>query len=173
MKKILLIALVSITIGKTNAQDFHLSMYDAAPLFLNPAMTGVFDSDWRVHMHYRTQWKAVNFKPYTTGTVSFDVPYKKWGFGGQIINYHAGIGNYNALQFLGSAAYTNPIDANKYHNISMGVQLGGTQKSIEYRILEPSEQRFLQQTHPRCALGFARVDFEGVQEIPGRVLSIF
>ena len=134
MKKILLIALVSITIGKTNAQDFHLSMYDAAPLFLNPAMTGVFDSDWRVHMHYRTQWKAVNFKPYTTGAVSFDVPYKKWGFGGQIINYHAGIGNYNALQFLGSVAYTNPIDVNKYHNISMGVQLGGTQKSIEYQL---------------------------------------
>ena len=116
-------------------QDFHLSQYDAAPLYLNPAMTGVVEGDWRIHAHYRTQWKAVNFKPYTTGLVSFDMPYKKWGFGAQIINYRAGIGNYNALQGLASVAYTLSIDRKQYHNISFGLQLGGTQKSVEYQLL--------------------------------------
>jgi len=126
--------IIFFTFGKTKAQDFHLSIYDAAPLFLNPSMTGVFDGDWRVHAQYRTQWKAVNFKPYTTGLISFDVPHKKWGFGGQVVNFRAGYGNYNALQGLGSAAYTVPIDGSKYHNITMGGQLGITQKSVEYQL---------------------------------------
>lgn len=120
--------------ANVKGQDFHLSMYDAAPIYLNPAMTGVVDADWRIHAHYRTQWRAVNFKPYTTALLSFDMPYKKWGFGGQIINYRAGIGNYNVLQGVGSAAYTISLDQNQYHNLTMGVQAGISQKSIEYQL---------------------------------------
>ncbi len=44
------------------AQDFHLSMYDAGPLFLNPALTGVVDANFRVHAQYRNQWKSVAYK---------------------------------------------------------------------------------------------------------------
>ncbi|MBT4775124.1 MAG: PorP/SprF family type IX secretion system membrane protein [Crocinitomicaceae bacterium] len=134
MKRVLIVILIICSVTKTKGQDFHLSMYDAAPVFLNPSMTGVFDGEWRIHTQYRTQWKAVNFKPYTTGLISFDMPYKKWGFGAQLSNFRAGIGNYNAFQALASAAYTVPIDANKFHNISMGTQFGGTQKSIEYQL---------------------------------------
>lgn len=134
MKKIVLITLALIFQGKAFAQDFHYSMYDAAPLFLNPAMTGVIDGDWRVHGQYRTQWKAVNFKPYTNALLSFDKPFKKWGFGAQIMNSRAGIGNYNALQGLVSVAYTVPLTKNKAHNLSIGVQGGVTQKSVEYQL---------------------------------------
>lgn len=115
-------------------QDFHLSMYDGAPLYLNPSLTGVVEGSWRIHTHYRTQWKAVNFKPYVTGLVSFDMPYKKWGFGGQIVNYRAGIGNYNALQAVGSAAYTLSIDRERNHNITFGLQGGITQKSVVHQL---------------------------------------
>jgi type IX secretion system PorP/SprF family membrane protein len=116
------------------AQDFHLSMYDAGPLFLNPAMTGVIDADWRVHAQYRNQWRSVAFKPYSTALVSFDAPIKKWGLGAQVMNMRAGIGNYNVFQALLSAAYTVSFDKTKYHNLSLGVQGGVTQKSIEYKI---------------------------------------
>lgn len=116
------------------SQDFHLSIYDGAPLYLNPSLTGVVDGSWRIHTHYRTQWKAVNFKPYITGLVSFDAPYKKWGFGGQIVNYRAGIGNYNALQGLASVAYTLSLDRNGYNNISFGLQGGITQKSVVHQL---------------------------------------
>ncbi len=129
--KILVIASFTLCGVSIKSQDFHLSMYDAAPLFLNPAMTGVVDADWRVHGQFRTQWKSVNFKPYTTALVSFDTPVNKWGFGGQIINYRAGFGNYNVLQAAGSAGYTVSLDDNQYHNLSFGVQAGITQKSIE------------------------------------------
>ncbi|MFI5204300.1 MAG: PorP/SprF family type IX secretion system membrane protein [Flavobacteriales bacterium] len=62
------------------------------------------------------------------------MPYKKWGFGAQIMNARAGIGNYNALQLILSAAYSIPLTANKAHNLSFGVQAGGTQKSVEYQL---------------------------------------
>ncbi len=117
------------------AQDFHMSMYDAAPLYLNPAMTGVFDGKWRIHGQYRTQWKAVNYKPYNTALVSFDMPYKHWGFGLQVSNFRAGYGNYNELSALASVAYTIPLDAQKTHNLSFGLQGGFGQKSIEYKLL--------------------------------------
>jgi len=120
---------------KAYGQDGHFSLYDDAPIFLNPAMTGVIKGDWRVHGQYRTQWKAVNYKPYTTALVSFDMSHNKWGFGVQVKNFRAGSGNYNDLQALLSAAYTTPIDKKKYHNISIGVSGGMHQKSLEDQLL--------------------------------------
>jgi type IX secretion system PorP/SprF family membrane protein len=122
------------------AQDFHLSLYDAAPLFLNPAMTGLVEGKMRAHAQYRNQWNAIAYKPFTTALVSFDMPYKKWGFGGQVSNMRAGIGNYNVLQILGSVAYDVPIDKNQYHNLSFGLQAGVTQKKIEYQVFSYDSQ---------------------------------
>lgn len=113
------------------AQDFHLSMYDAGPLFLNPALTGLVDANFRVHAQYRNQWRSVAFKPYNTALISLDAPRGKWGFGGQITNMRAGIGNYNVLQGLLSVSYAVPLDKNKFNNISFGIQAGGTQKRME------------------------------------------
>jgi len=134
LKKLIISLIVIASFSKMKAQDVHLSMYDAAPLFLNPAMTGLFDGEWRLHGQYRTQWKAVNYKPYNTSLISFDKPYKKWGFGAQISNLSAGIGNYNVLQGLVSASYSIPLDLSKFHNISFGVQGGVTQKHVEYQL---------------------------------------
>lgn len=140
IKKILFLILLLVSTTRVSAQDAHLSMYDAAPLFLNPAMTGVFQGDWRIHGQFRTQWKAVNYKPYTTSLISFDMPVKKWGIGFQVSNFRAGKGNYNALQGSVSVAYTTSIDRKKRHNISFGVQGGLTQKTIEYQLLSFNNQ---------------------------------
>jgi len=135
-----LIVLFTGGVISVHAQDFHLSMYDAAPIFLNPAMTGLIDTKMRAHIQFRNQWNALAYKPYTTALVSFDVPKGKWGFGGQITNMHAGAGNYNVLEALVSASYAVPIDKNKYHNLSLGLQLGFDQKSIEYQVLSFDSQ---------------------------------
>ncbi|HRG00763.1 MAG TPA: PorP/SprF family type IX secretion system membrane protein [Bacteroidia bacterium] len=133
MKKKLIIfyCVMHSLISSLNAQDFHLSMYDAGPLFLNPALTGVVDANFRVHAQYRNQWRSVAFKPYNTALISLDAPKGKWGFGGQIVNMRAGVGNYNVLQGLFSVSYAVPLDKNKFHNLSFGIQAGATQKRIE------------------------------------------
>jgi type IX secretion system PorP/SprF family membrane protein len=133
---VVLICLVSVF----RAQDFHLSLYDAAPLFLNPAMTGLVDGKMRLHAHYRNQWNAVAYKPFTTALVSFDIPKGKWGFGGQISNMRAGFGNYNVFEALASVAYAVPLTKNRFHNLSLGLQAGFKQKRIEYQILSFDNQ---------------------------------
>ncbi|MBP9070602.1 MAG: PorP/SprF family type IX secretion system membrane protein [Bacteroidia bacterium] len=123
-------------IGRSIAQDFHLSMYDAAPIFLNPAMTGLIETKMRAHAHYRTQWSAIAFKPFTTALVSFDMPTKtKWSYGGQISNMRAGLSNYNVLEIIGSGSYLLPLDKEKYHQLSLGMHLGVKQKKVEYQAL--------------------------------------
>ncbi len=125
-----------------HAQDMHLTMYDASPLFLNPAMTGVVDADFRLHVQYRTQWKSVNFKPYNSMLASFDMPFKnsKWSLGIQISNFRAGTGNFNVLQGLVSTSYNTAIDKKQNHGLTFGVQAGITQKSLEYQLLSFNNQ---------------------------------
>lgn len=113
------------------AQDFQLSQYDAPPLFLNPAMTGMFDGHFRVHGHYRTQWAAVASKPFTTAGVSFDMPLKKFGVGAQVLNYRAGAGRYNVTSALLSFAYDVVLDKDYNHHLALGLQGGMLQKSID------------------------------------------
>jgi type IX secretion system PorP/SprF family membrane protein len=131
MKKFIIILITFIfSASVVKSQDFHLSLYDSGPLFLNPAMTGLIDSKMRIHAQYRNQWSSVAFKPFTTALISADMAKGKWGYGMQIINMRAGIGNYNAFQALLSTAYSVPVDKQKYHGLSFGLQAGITQKSI-------------------------------------------
>jgi len=125
-----ILLITSIFAGKSVAQDFHLSLYDAGPLFLNPAMTGLIDTKYRAHAQYRNQWSAVAFKPFTTALISFDMPRGKWGYGMQIIQMRAGVGGYNVFQAMPSVAYSVPVDKAKFHTLSFGLQAGITQKSI-------------------------------------------
>jgi type IX secretion system PorP/SprF family membrane protein len=131
MKNLISIFIVLSFALSAKAQDFHLSQYDAAALNVNPALTGIFKGDYRIHGHYRTQWAAVATKPFTTGLVSFDMQHKKkWGFGGQIANFRAGTGGYNVVSVLPSASYKFPFGKDKHHFVSFGAQLGFFQKSI-------------------------------------------
>jgi type IX secretion system PorP/SprF family membrane protein len=132
--RIIILSIGLLSLFNAKAQDWHLSMYDAAPVFLNPALTGVVEGEWRVHAQYRNQWNSVNFKAYNTALLSFDMPYKRWGFGGQILNARGGIGNYNHLQGVASAAYTVPLNRKQTHLLSFGVQGGVSQKSVEHQL---------------------------------------
>ena len=57
MYRLLLIPVILYSFS-ARAQDAHLSMYDAAPLFLNPAMTGVVDATF--HIVVKTQQQQVS-----------------------------------------------------------------------------------------------------------------
>jgi type IX secretion system PorP/SprF family membrane protein len=122
------------------AQDFHLTQYDAAPLNLNPSMTGMFDGFFRIHAHYRTQWAALATNPFQTMEIGYDMPLKKFSIGGQLMDYTAGTGNYNVFSFEASGAYDLAIDKNDVHHIAVGVQAGIIQKSINFAKLSWGNQ---------------------------------
>lgn len=124
------------------SQDMRLSLYDASQMTLNPAMTGVFDADYRLHVQYRTQWRSVNYRPYQSMLASFDMPFKntKWSIGVQLTNFRAGAGNFSTTQGLISTSYNTAIDKNKNHGFTFGVQAGVMQKSLEYELLSFNNQ---------------------------------
>ena len=57
------------------AQDIHYTMFDMAPLEMNPAQTGFFAGTFRVGGIYRTQWAGMSIvqsqPPLSTGSTNF------------------------------------------------------------------------------------------------------
>lgn len=117
--------------GLLSAQDAHLSQYDASPMYINPAMTGMYQGDYRAYLNYRNQWAAVGTKPWTTYAVSYDRPYKRYGMGAFVMNNQAGVGGFNVLNFVLSGAYEITQDPKMYNHLSVGLQLGFIHKSFK------------------------------------------
>ncbi|GAB4133882.1 MAG: hypothetical protein Fur0041_06500 [Bacteroidia bacterium] len=134
MKRYITALLVSLS-AVMHAQDFHLTQYDAAKIYLNPAMTGMFDGYYRLHANYRNQWSAVATKPFQTAAVAWDMPVNRYGVGAQIMNNRAGMGNFNVLSVILSGAYDLQMDKNNYHHVAFGMAAGVMQKSVDFGAL--------------------------------------
>lgn len=108
-------------------QDYHLSQYDAQPLYLNPALTGVFNNseiDYRIGLNFRTQWKALLPKPYSTFSAYYDQKInEKFSAGGYVINNRAVSGAYNTFTLMASGSY-NVIEKDQDHFLTTGLQIG-------------------------------------------------
>jgi len=118
---------------KSDAQDFHLSQYDAAVLYLNPALTGSYfkeKTDYRLCVDYRTQWKSVSNNPYSTAYIGFDMSKKRFGMGGYFLNNHSGTGGFNTFNFMLSGSYQITDNAKGPHYLSVGLQAGVINKSF-------------------------------------------
>lgn len=129
--RIILFGVVTIfCLSNLYGQDAHLSQFYATDIVINPGQTGMFDGEYRGHMHYRNQWSSVLNNPFVTGMVSFDRPYKRFGFGGYIFDSKAGVGGLNSLTVVVGGAYNIINDPSDEHHFTAGVQIGFIQKSI-------------------------------------------
>lgn len=101
-----LIVMFVVQLKATAQVDPHFSQYYVYPSWLNPALTGVFDGDYRVSAIHRTQWGNITSPFSTTGlTVDF-VGDKNLNFGGSILRQSAGDGGYNYTTAYFNIAYT-------------------------------------------------------------------
>lgn len=130
MSRILITFAVVISALSAEAQDYHLTHYDAAKIYLNPAMTGMFDGYYRIHANYRNQWSAIGDYPFQTAAVAFDMPVKRYGWGAQLMNNRAGIGQFNELSITLSGAYDLQCDKANIHHVAFGMAVAGVQKSV-------------------------------------------
>ncbi|RZL47824.1 MAG: type IX secretion system membrane protein PorP/SprF [Pedobacter sp.] len=131
--KILAMALgLSLCAQYTKAQiDPHFSQYYANPLWLNPALTGVTDGDYRVNVNAKQQWGNLN-NGYLTAGASFDMaPVKNLALGAMIINQRAGAIGYNQLNALASASYRIRLGRDGEQIINFGMQAGIINKSFD------------------------------------------
>lgn len=122
------------------SQDVHFTQFFTSPLTLNPANTGLINSDWRMAANYRSQWGTINSVPYITGTISYDMPLLKEKLNGDAI----GIGVLGLYDKSGTGAFQNATvglslayhkkigtNYNRPHMISFGLQGAMVQKSID------------------------------------------
>lgn len=130
--------------GMLHAQDIHFSQFHNVPSNLNPAITGVFEGDYRMVGNYRSQWQSVPVD-YLTFSGAYDmkikIPALKNGLigGGIVFNTdQAGYANFRLLQIALNASYIQKITEEQ--SLSIGLQLGTIQQSFRPELLSFDEQ---------------------------------
>jgi type IX secretion system PorP/SprF family membrane protein len=115
-----------------SAQDAHLSQYDASPVLLNPALTGITEEgDFRIAANYRSQWGSISSASYTTTGISLDMSQgARWGIGGYIVNNDLG-GFINAFNIMLSGSYLITAPTQSKYRISTGLQAGIMLKQLD------------------------------------------
>lgn len=124
--------------------DPHFSQYYAYPLWLNPALAGAIDGDYRVSANYRSQWNNIS-NPFSTIGVSADfVTPKNLNIGVNVLNQKAGDAGYNYLNAYASVAYTGiKFGAQGYQRLVIGLQGG-----VLSRRFDPAKFQFGDQWNP-------------------------
>ncbi|MDD5571625.1 MAG: PorP/SprF family type IX secretion system membrane protein [Bacteroidales bacterium] len=127
-------------------QDIHFTQFNYSPLNLNPAQTGMFEGTHRFILNNRTQWRSVTV-PYATSSISSDMhlnflKFKKnvFGLGLTINNDKAGDSEYGTTQVNCSFSVIMPLDKASVHLLSLAVENGVAQTSINYTKLHFDNQ---------------------------------
>jgi len=132
--------------GIVHSQDIHYSQFNASPLNLNPALTGMFNGDLRFVANHRRQWKSVT-TPYNTFSGSFDMGIN--GLSGSRNRYNAGIlinndkagdSELSLFQVALNLSAIRALDKDSKHFLGVGIQAGYSRRSINYSSLTFDEQ---------------------------------
>ena len=115
-------------------QDIHFSQFYMNPVYLNPALTGNFDGDWRFSGNQRSQWRSVS-RPFNTIAIAAEnregLLLNNLFFGGNFFHDAAGDGDFRTIELNLSAAYQLVIDTDSLHWITPGIQFGLNHRNID------------------------------------------
>jgi len=134
--------LLMMTAIKAVAQtDPHFTQNYTYPMYINPALAGSADGDYRATAIFRSQWGSLS-SPYRTIGASFDArTNKNAGLGINVLNQSAGDGGFNYLTLSGSYAY-NGVKFGKDFNqrIVMALQGGIISRRVDRSKFKWGEQ---------------------------------
>ena len=133
------------------ATDPHFSQFYAAPMMLNPAMTGAFSCNYRFNAIFRGQWGSIlkdeAISMYRTTGASIDFRTNKafgrgdaFGFGAYFLNDIAGASRFQTNRFGLSIAYHKSLDRRNEHFLTLGFTSAIWQRSIDYSGLQFGDQ---------------------------------
>jgi type IX secretion system PorP/SprF family membrane protein len=137
-----LFVLLALGLGlKAGAQvDPHFTQYYVYPSWLNPALTGVFDGDYRVSGIYRTQWGNIS-SPFSTPGISLDFnTNRNANFGVSALKQSAGDGGYTYTTAYGNFAYTGVRFDGGMKRLVFGLQAGLIQRRFNPQKLTFGDQ---------------------------------
>lgn len=129
----MLILVVGFISSKSNAQvDPHFSQYYVYPSWLNPALTGAFDGEYRVSAVYRNQWGNISTPFSTVGVTGEITTNSKINIGASILKQTAGDGGYGYTTAYGNIAYTGVrFGPDNSKRITFGMQAGIIQRRFD------------------------------------------
>jgi type IX secretion system PorP/SprF family membrane protein len=146
LKKLVAAVALCGAVLSVQAQDIHFTQFNLSPLTINPAFTGMHSGLWRASGIYRTQWASVT-APYKTTGLSFDMPIAKdigeddnLSFGVNVFTDQSGDGNLLNNTVMGSLAYHKFFGQDAKTSLSVGMQGGYSQKSIDLARLYFADQ---------------------------------
>lgn len=133
-------------------QDPHFGQFYAAPLQINPAMTGVHTGSYRLGLNYRDQWSSVVDDPFHTYAVSFDSRYRIGkgdflAFGLNALHDRAGASPYVRTQGYLNLSYMKQLSGNRYRTSDQYL-IGGLQLGAGQHALNPGSLWFSNQFNP-------------------------
>lgn len=128
------------------AQDLHFTQYFAAPLHVNPALTGYYDADYRIGANFKQQWpwaRDNSLSNYRSLSIYGDMAMlkykglsKSWMGGGIVLyNDNAGDGNLTINKVGVNLAYHIVLDRNQRFVLSAGAGANFISKRIDYSAL--------------------------------------
>ncbi len=112
--------------------DPHFTQYYVYPAWLNPALTGAFDGQYRVSGIYRSQWGNI-VSPFVTPGFSLEFTTEKnINLGISVLNQRAGNGGYNYTTAYGNISYTGlRFGPGETKRVSFGFQAGMIQRRFD------------------------------------------
>lgn len=152
MKLVRLLTITAAVAGLTanlQAQDIHYSQFYAAPLYLNPAATGVMPCDMRVTGIFRNQWASVmGAKAFNTFGASIDGKLHVGssndhvGIGLNLYADKAGASRFSTVNAVLTASYLKHIGGRRSngHYLTAGAQIGFSQRSLNMQDLNFGSQ---------------------------------
>ena len=121
--------------------DPHFTQNYTYPMYINPAMTGQSDGDYRLSSVYRSQWGSVT-NAYRTMGVSFDTRTKhNIAVGLNLMNLSAGDAGFNYFNSYASVAYNGvKCGKNEEHRVVIAMQAGLINRSVNIAKFKFGEQ---------------------------------
>ncbi len=145
MKRSLRLVMLTLSLGICSTAftqvDPHFTQYYVYPSWLNPALTGAFDGNYRVSGIYRSQWGNISQPFQTMGLSAEFTTSKNLNLGLSAMNQLAGDGGYVYTTAYGSLAYTGvKFGAGDHHRVTFGLQAGIMQRRFDRSKLSFGDQ---------------------------------
>jgi type IX secretion system PorP/SprF family membrane protein len=151
LKSILLALTALLLCVQGRAQDFQFSQFYAAPLYLNPALTGI-SQETRMGSVYRNQWPGLDyqFTAFTAYVDHYSFDYKS-GMGLSVSSFSEEFLKLNTTEVSGYYAYN--LQLSERANFQLGTQISYIQKrgTLENLLFGDQIDVFNQTTLPSSA----------------------
>ena len=151
MKKVLQIFVLTLVVFGVKAQDPHFSQFTMAPMYLNPAMVGAFDGNYRLSGLFRSQWGSVleneSVPMYRTYTASAEFRTNKgfasgdaFGFGASFLGDQAGESKFGYNCEGLALAYHKSLNRDNTNYLALGFSSQIYDQTIDYSNLQFGSQ---------------------------------